>query len=64
MTLFPELLQKLEKENASDIVVFGGGIIPKDDIAELKKVGVKEIFVPGTHTQDVISWIRSNIPTD
>jgi methylmalonyl-CoA mutase C-terminal domain/subunit len=64
MTLFPELLQKLEKENASDIVVFGGGIIPKDDIAELKKLGVKEIFVPGTHTQDVINWIRSNIPTD
>lgn len=64
MTLFPELLQKLEKENASDIVVFGGGIIPKDDIAELKKLGVREIFVPGTHTQDVITWIRSNILTD
>jgi methylmalonyl-CoA mutase C-terminal domain/subunit len=64
MTLFPELLQKLEHENASDIVVFGGGIIPKDDIAELKKRGVKEIFVPGTHTQDVIAWIRANIPID
>jgi methylmalonyl-CoA mutase C-terminal domain/subunit len=64
MTLFPELLQKLEKENASDIVVFGGGIIPKDDIEELKKLGVKEIFVPGTHTQHVISWIRSNISAE
>jgi methylmalonyl-CoA mutase C-terminal domain/subunit len=64
MTLFPELLQKLEKENASDIVVFGGGIIPKDDISELKKVGVREVFVPGTHTQDVITWIRTNVLVD
>ena len=63
MTLFPELMEKLKKEGASDIVVFGGGIIPKDDILELKKAGVKEIFIPGTHTQDVIGWIRSNIPT-
>ena len=62
MTLFPELLEKLKKEGASDIVVFGGGIIPKDDILELKKVGVKEIFIPGTHTQDVVGWIRSNVP--
>jgi len=64
MTLFPELLEKLAKEGASDIVVFGGGIIPKDDIAELKQLGVKEIFIPGTHTQDVVSWIRTNIPID
>ena len=63
MTLFPELIEKLKKEGASDIVVFGGGIIPKDDILELKKAGVKEIFIPGTHTQDVIGWIRSNVPT-
>jgi methylmalonyl-CoA mutase C-terminal domain/subunit len=62
MTLFPELLEKLKKEGAADIVVFGGGIIPKDDILELKKVGVKEIFIPGTHTQDVVGWIRSNVP--
>jgi len=64
MTLFPELLEKLKKEGAGDIAVFGGGIIPKDDIAELKKLGVKEIFVPGTHTQDVVSWITSNVPLD
>jgi methylmalonyl-CoA mutase C-terminal domain/subunit len=64
MTIFPELLQKLAQEQSSDIAVFGGGIMPKDDIAELKKLGVKEIFIPGTHTQDVINWIRSNIPID
>jgi len=64
MTLFPELLGKLATEGASDIVVFGGGIVPKDDIVELKKLGVKEIFIPGTHTQDVVSWIKSNVPVD
>jgi methylmalonyl-CoA mutase C-terminal domain/subunit len=61
MTLFPDLLDKLKKEGAEDIAVFGGGIIPKDDIEALKKLGVKQIFIPGTHTQDVISWIQSNI---
>ena len=64
MTLFPELLNKLAAENSSDIVVFGGGIVPKDDIVELKKVGVKEIFIPGTHTQDVVAWIIANVPVD
>jgi len=62
MTLFPDLLEKLKKEGAEDIAVFGGGIIPKDDIAALKNLGVKEIFIPGTHTQDVVSWIKTNIP--
>lgn len=61
MTLFPDLLDKLKKEGAQDIAVFGGGIIPKDDVEALKKLGVKEIFIPGTHTQDVISWIKNNI---
>lgn len=62
MTQFPELLDLLKKEQAEDIVVFGGGIIPKDDIEALLKLGVKQIFVPGTHTQDVVSWIRNNVP--
>lgn len=64
MTLFPELLNKLTAEGASDIVVFGGGIVPKDDIIELKKIGVKEIFIPGTHTQDVVAWMKANVPVD
>lgn len=62
MTLFPELLSQLKKEKASDIVVFGGGIIPKDDIEALKAQGVKQVFIPGTHTQDVIQWIKANVP--
>jgi len=64
MTLFPELLNKLSAEGASDIVVFGGGIVPKDDIVELKRVGVKQIFIPGTHTQEVVAWIKANVPVD
>ncbi len=62
MTLFPELLKQLKRDGAEDIVVFGGGIIPKDDIEALKALGVKQIFIPGTHTQDVIDWIRANVP--
>jgi methylmalonyl-CoA mutase C-terminal domain/subunit len=62
MTLFPDLLERLKKEGADDIAVFGGGIIPKDDIEALKNLGVKEIFIPGTHTQDVINWIKTNVP--
>ena len=62
MTLFPELLNTLKREKAEDIVVFGGGIIPKDDIEALKALGVKQVFIPGTHTQDVIDWIKANVP--
>jgi len=62
MTLFPELLNTLQREKAGDIVVFGGGIIPKDDIEALKALGVKQVFIPGTHTQDVIDWIKANVP--
>lgn len=61
MTLFPAVIELLKKENAEDIVVFGGGIIPKDDALELKKIGVKEIFLPGTSTQQCVEWIKNNI---
>jgi len=64
MTLFPELIELLKKEQAEDIVVFGGGIIPKDDIEQLKNIGVRQIFIPGTHTQEVISWIKSNVSVE
>lgn len=61
LTLFPDLLNKLKDQGAQDIAVFGGGIIPKDDIVTLKELGVREIFIPGTSTQDVIKWITENI---
>jgi methylmalonyl-CoA mutase C-terminal domain/subunit len=61
MTLFPAVIDLLAARAASDILVFGGGIIPDDDIPELKRRGVAEIFTPGVSTQTVIDWIRKNI---
>jgi methylmalonyl-CoA mutase C-terminal domain/subunit len=61
MTLFPEVLKLLKKEKASDIILFGGGIVPKKDIIKLKKIGVKEIFPPGSKTVDIIDWIHTHV---
>ena len=62
MTLFPAVIEELKKKNATDIVVFGGGIIPDDDIAELKKQGVAELFTPGTPLQDIVAWLKKRFP--
>jgi methylmalonyl-CoA mutase C-terminal domain/subunit len=61
-TLFPRVIQLLQKAKIS-IPVFGGGIIPEEDIPFLKKIGVKGIFTPGTTTQEVIDWVAKNIPS-
>ena len=62
MTLFPAILELLKKEQAEDILLFGGGIIPKEDIEALSKVGVKKIFPPGSSTGEIVEWVRANIP--
>jgi len=62
MTLFPAVVEELRRRNATDIVVFGGGIIPDEDIAELKKLGVAELFTPGTPLQDIVDWLRNRFP--
>jgi methylmalonyl-CoA mutase C-terminal domain/subunit len=62
MTLFPAVMELLKSSKAEDIRVFGGGIIPDDDIPKLKGMGVTEIFTPGSSTQDIVQWIRTNIP--
>jgi methylmalonyl-CoA mutase, C-terminal domain len=62
MTLFPAVLDLLKKEDASDIRVFGGGIIPDDDIPRLQEKGVAAIFTPGSSTQDIVKWITEHIP--
>jgi methylmalonyl-CoA mutase C-terminal domain/subunit len=59
--LFPRVLELLKEKGADDIAVFGGGIIPADDIQRLKAMGVKELFTPGTSTQDIIRFVRENI---
>ena len=61
MTLFPAVLELLRKQKAEDVSVFGGGIIPDDDIPSLKKAGVAEIFTPGSSTQEIVKWIREKI---
>jgi methylmalonyl-CoA mutase C-terminal domain/subunit len=59
--LFGEVLRLLKEKKANDIVVFGGGIIPKEDAALLKKQGVKEIFGPGTSTDEIVRAMTSAI---
>jgi len=61
MTLFPRILELLKERGGDDIGVFGGGIIPQEDIDTLKKEGVKEIFTPGASTEDIVTWVRSHI---
>jgi methylmalonyl-CoA mutase C-terminal domain/subunit len=63
MTLFRRVLELLTERDAADIVVFGGGIIPADDIAELEKLGVAKIFTPGATTASIIEWVRANVTT-
>ena len=63
MTLFRRVLELLAERDAGDIVVFGGGIIPVQDIAELEKLGVAKIFTPGATTASIIEWVRANVAT-
>ena len=58
MTLFPAILDVLKKKQASDIILFGGGIIPEDDKKELEKMGVAKVFTPGAPTEEAISFLR------
>jgi methylmalonyl-CoA mutase C-terminal domain/subunit len=59
---FPAVIDLLRERNASDIKVFGGGIIPEDDITALGKLGVAKVFTPGATTQEIIDWVKQNIP--
>ncbi|HEU5320148.1 MAG TPA: cobalamin B12-binding domain-containing protein [Methylomirabilota bacterium] len=59
--LFQRVLELLRERGADDVVVFGGGIIPPEDVAALKALGVKELFTPGTSTQDIIRFVREHI---
>ena len=62
MTIFPRVAQLMREQGLEDVPLFGGGIIPEDDIPKLKHAGVSEIFPPGTSTQDVILWIEKHVP--
>ena len=61
MTIFPAVIDLLKEKGASDIAVFGGGIIPQDDVPKLKEKGVSEVFLPGSPTTTIVEWIRANV---
>jgi methylmalonyl-CoA mutase C-terminal domain/subunit len=61
MTLFGRVLELLKERDASDITVFGGGIIPEQDIGELERMGVAKIFTPGAPTQQIADWVHTSL---
>jgi methylmalonyl-CoA mutase C-terminal domain/subunit len=62
MTLFRKLIALLEERDASDIVVFGGGIVPEEDVVPLQEIGVAKIFTPGATTGEITGWVRERFP--
>jgi len=61
MTLFAKVVDLLRERDASDIVVFGGGIIPDDDLPELERMGVATVFTPGATTTEIVEWVRTHV---
>ena len=59
--LFPRVVELLKEKGADDIIVFGGGIIPEEDIPQLKEAGIREIFTPGTPIEEAVNWVRRSI---
>ena len=61
MYLFTRVAELLQENGVDDIVICGGGIIPEEDIPKLKKVGIKEIFTPGSALDDIVKWVKKNV---
>ena len=61
MTLFPKVTARLREQGADDIVVFGGGIIPDQDVAELQAAGVERVYGPGASTPDIVAWLHERL---
>jgi methylmalonyl-CoA mutase C-terminal domain/subunit len=61
LTLFARVIELLEAEDASDVQVFGGGIIPEQDIPTLHDMGVAKVFTPGATTQQIVQWVREHL---
>jgi methylmalonyl-CoA mutase C-terminal domain/subunit len=62
LALFPKVVEQLAERDAADIVVFGGGVIPGDDIRALKEAGIAAVFSPGTPLAEITSWVEQNVP--
>jgi methylmalonyl-CoA mutase C-terminal domain/subunit len=61
MTLFARVVELLRERDAADIVVFGGGIIPAEDIPELERLGVRKVFTPGASMAEIVDWVRRHV---
>ena len=61
MTLFAKVIDLLKDKGAEDVVVFGGGIIPDEDIPKLSELGVAKVFTPGATTHEIVAWVRENV---
>ena len=61
MTLFPAVIDALKARGAADVVVFGGGIVPKDDLPKLAQIGVAKIFTPGASTNEIVEWVEKDL---
>jgi methylmalonyl-CoA mutase C-terminal domain/subunit len=61
-TLFPRIMELVKEKGLNDIMIFAGGIIPEEDIAQMKKLGIKEIFGPGTPTEILVKFVKQNVP--
>ena len=61
MTLFARLAELMRERGIDDVVVFGGGIIPDEDIPELERLGVAKVFTPGATTTDIVDWVRAHV---
>ena len=61
MTLFPRIMELLKEKGMDDVLVFAGGIIPQEDVPALKKIGIKEVFGPGTPTSVLVKFVRENV---
>ena len=62
MTLFPKVVEGLRARGADDVIVFGGGIVPEEDIEPLKQAGLAAIFTPGAPLSDIVDWVNEHIP--
>jgi methylmalonyl-CoA mutase C-terminal domain/subunit len=60
-TLFPAVIEALRQRGVTDVVVFGGGIVPDDDLPRLEAAGVKRVFKPGTTLADIVTWVDANV---
>lgn len=61
-TLFPRIITLIKEKRLNDVMIFAGGIIPEEDMAQMKKLGIKEIFGPGTPTEALVKFVRENVP--